>query len=108
LLLLPPQSPNAIALSAAIAAAVAITHLFDTAIKQRWRVRWQCKQWLQQQGWWVSNGDNGNSNGNNTCNDNRNEVASNKEGDGKSGKSDKDGKEEGNGDGGKSNGDGSK
>ncbi len=34
------------------------------------------------------------------------ELASNKEGDGKSGKSDDDGKEEGIGDGGKSNGDG--
>jgi hypothetical protein len=35
MLLPPPQSPNAIALSAAIEAAVAITHLFDTAIKQQ-------------------------------------------------------------------------
>jgi hypothetical protein len=34
LLLLPPQSPNTIARSAAIAAAVAITHLFNTAIKR--------------------------------------------------------------------------
>jgi hypothetical protein len=34
-LLLPtPQLPNAVALIAAIAAAVAITHLFNTAIKQ--------------------------------------------------------------------------
>ncbi len=34
-MLLPtPQSPNAVALSAAIAAAVAVTHLFDTAIKR--------------------------------------------------------------------------
>jgi hypothetical protein len=32
----PPQSPNAVALSAAIAAAFAITHLFDIAIKQQW------------------------------------------------------------------------
>ncbi len=37
LLLLPPQSLNAIALSAAIAAAVAIAHLSDTAIKWQWR-----------------------------------------------------------------------
>jgi hypothetical protein len=36
LLLLPPQLPNAIALSAAIAAAVAIAHIFDTAIKWQW------------------------------------------------------------------------
>jgi hypothetical protein len=34
LLLPPPQSPNDVALNAAIAAAVAIAHLFDTAIKQ--------------------------------------------------------------------------
>jgi hypothetical protein len=33
LLLPPPQLSNAIALSAAIAAAVTIAHLFDTAIK---------------------------------------------------------------------------
>jgi hypothetical protein len=45
---------------------------------------------------------------NNTRDDNVNEVASNKEGDGKSGKSNDDGKKEGNGDGGKSNGDGNK
>jgi hypothetical protein len=37
LLLMPPQLPNAIALSAAIAAAVDITHLFGTAIKRQWR-----------------------------------------------------------------------
>jgi hypothetical protein len=48
LLLLPPQSPKAIALSAAIAAAVTIAHLFDTAIKQQWRGQWQGKQWLRQ------------------------------------------------------------
>jgi hypothetical protein len=36
LLLLPPKLPNAVALSAAIAAAVAIANLFDTAIKQQW------------------------------------------------------------------------
>ncbi len=40
------------------------------------------------------------------CNDNGNEVESNKKGDSKSGKSDDDGKEEGNSDGGKSDGDG--
>jgi hypothetical protein len=34
MLLLTPQSPNAVALSTAIAAAVAVTHLFDTAIKR--------------------------------------------------------------------------
>jgi hypothetical protein len=34
MLLLPPQSPNTVTLSTAIAVAVAITHLFDTAIKQ--------------------------------------------------------------------------
>jgi hypothetical protein len=44
MLLPPPQLPNAIALSTAIAAAVIITHLFDTAIKQQWRR----KQWLWQ------------------------------------------------------------
>jgi hypothetical protein len=47
-LLLPPQSPNAIALSAAIAAAVAIAHLFDTATKQQWHWQWRWKQWLRQ------------------------------------------------------------
>jgi hypothetical protein len=40
----PPQLPNAVALSAAIAAAVAITHLFDIAIKRRWCGQWQWKQ----------------------------------------------------------------
>ncbi len=35
LMLPPPQLPNTIALSAAIAVAVAITHLFNTAIKQQ-------------------------------------------------------------------------
>ncbi len=59
LLLPPPQSPNAIALSAAIAVAVAITHLFDTAIKPQWHGCWQQKRWLRQQGWRASNGDNG-------------------------------------------------
>jgi hypothetical protein len=58
LLLPPPQSPNAIAISAAIAADVTITHLFDTAIKRRWCGQWQWKQWLWRQGWWASNGDN--------------------------------------------------
>ncbi len=33
----PPKLTNAVVLSAAIAAAVAIAHLFDTAIKQQWR-----------------------------------------------------------------------
>jgi hypothetical protein len=47
-LLLPPHSPNAIALSAAIAAAVAIAHLFDTAIKQQGHGQWRWKQWLRQ------------------------------------------------------------
>jgi hypothetical protein len=41
LLLLPPLSPNTIALSAAFAAIVTITHLFDTTIKQRWHGQWQ-------------------------------------------------------------------
>jgi hypothetical protein len=41
-LLLPtPQSLNVVALSAAIAAAVVITHLFDTTIKWRWHGQWQ-------------------------------------------------------------------
>jgi hypothetical protein len=39
MLLPPPQLPNAAALSAAIAVAVAITHLFDTTIKWQWRGR---------------------------------------------------------------------
>jgi hypothetical protein len=43
LLLLPPQLPNAVTLSAAIAAAVAITHLFNTAIKWQWCGQWQWK-----------------------------------------------------------------
>jgi hypothetical protein len=47
MLLPPPQSPNAVALSAAVAVAVAITHLFDTAIKRQWCGQWQQKQWLQ-------------------------------------------------------------
>jgi hypothetical protein len=43
-LLLPtPQLPNAVALSTAIAAAVAITHLFDASIKQQWRGQQQLK-----------------------------------------------------------------
>jgi hypothetical protein len=44
LLLLPPQSPNAIALSVAIAATVAIAHLFDTTIKRRWHGQWQLQR----------------------------------------------------------------
>ncbi len=56
----------------------------------------------------MSNGDNGNCNGNNTRDDKGNKVASNKEGDGKSSKSNNEGDKEGNGDGGKSNGDGDK
>jgi hypothetical protein len=40
MLLPPPQLPNAVALSAAIAAAVTITHLFNTAIKLRWHGQW--------------------------------------------------------------------
>jgi hypothetical protein len=51
----------------------------------------------------VSNRDNGNGDGNNTCDDNGNEVVSNEEGNGESGKSNDDGDKEGNGDGGKSN-----
>jgi hypothetical protein len=47
MLLPPPKLPNAISLSAAIAAAVAITHLFDTTIKQQWCGQWQRKQWLR-------------------------------------------------------------
>jgi hypothetical protein len=46
LLLPPPQSPNAVALSTAIAAAVAIANLFNTAIKQQLHGQWQWKQWL--------------------------------------------------------------
>jgi hypothetical protein len=43
-LLLPlPQLPNAVALIASIAAAVAITHLFDTAMKRQWHGQWQRK-----------------------------------------------------------------
>jgi hypothetical protein len=38
-----PQSPNFVALSAAIAEAVVITHLFDTAIKRRWHRQWRRK-----------------------------------------------------------------
>jgi hypothetical protein len=49
---------------------------------------------------------NGDGDGNDMRNDNGNKVASNKEGDGKTGKSNDDGEEEGNGDGGKSNGGG--
>jgi hypothetical protein len=104
LLVLPPQFPNAIALSAAIAVAVAITHLFDTAIKRQWCGGWQWKQWLWQQRWWASNGNNGNGNGNNTCDRNGNKVTGNKVGNGKSGKSDGHGIKEGIDDGSKSNG----
>jgi hypothetical protein len=43
LLLLPPQLPNANALSAAIAAAVTIAHLFDTTIKWRLHGQWRQK-----------------------------------------------------------------
>jgi hypothetical protein len=39
-LLPPPQLPNAVALSAAIAVAVTIVHLFDTAIKWRLHGVW--------------------------------------------------------------------
>ncbi len=92
----------------AIAAVVAIAHLFNTTIKWQWRGRWRWKHWLRRQGWRVSDGDNGNSDGNNTRDDNGNKVVSKKEGDGESGKSDDDDEEEGNGDCGKSNGDGNK
>ena len=54
----------------------------------------------------MSNGDNGDGNGNNMRNDNGDEVVSNKEGNSKSGKSNDNGNKEGNGDGGKSNADG--
>jgi hypothetical protein len=48
LLLPPPQLPNNVALSAAMAAPVAIAHLFDTAIKRRLHGQWQRKQMLRQ------------------------------------------------------------
>jgi hypothetical protein len=35
-----PQLPNVVALSAAIAAAVAITHLFDTINQLQWHGQW--------------------------------------------------------------------
>jgi hypothetical protein len=89
----PPQSPNAVALSAAIAAAVAITHLFDIAIERRW-----CG--------WTSDGDYGDGDGEKTRNGDGNEVVGNEEGDGNSGKSNDDGDDEGKFVGGKGDGDG--
>jgi hypothetical protein len=56
----------------------------------------------------VSDGDNGDCNSNNMHDVNGNKVASNEEGNSKSGKSNDNGNKEGNGDGGKSNGDGNK
>jgi hypothetical protein len=106
LLLPPPQLPNAVALSAAIAAAVTIPHPFDTAIKLQLHGRWQRIQWLWRQGWWASNDNNCNGDGNNTCNGDGNKMVGNKEGDGKSGKSDEDGNKEGKDNGSKSNGNG--
>jgi hypothetical protein len=77
-LLLPPQLPNAVALSAAIAAAAAITHLFDASIKRQWHWQWQRKRWLWGQGWRASD-----SGGDNMRNCNGNKVAGGKESDGK-------------------------
>jgi hypothetical protein len=91
-LLLPPQLPNAVVLSAAITAAVAFAHLFDSAIKWRWCLQWQRKQRLRRQ-WWVSNG-----NGNNMHNGDGNKVVGDKESNGKSSNSNDDGDEGGNGD----------
>jgi hypothetical protein len=96
LLLLPPQLPNTVALNAAIATAVSIAHFFDTATKQGLHGQWQWKRWLWQRGWRVSNGDNGNCNGNNMRDGDGNKVTGNKEGDGKSGKSNDDSNKEGN------------
>jgi hypothetical protein len=45
-LLPPPQLPNNIALSTAIAVAIAIAHLFDTTTKWQMCEQWQQKQWL--------------------------------------------------------------
>jgi hypothetical protein len=73
----------------------------NTTIKQQWHWQWQRKQWLQQQGWWASDG-----NGNNMRNGNGNKVAGNKESNGMSSKSNDNGDKEGNGDSVKSNGDG--
>jgi hypothetical protein len=101
-----PQLPNAIALSAAIAAIVAITHLFDTAIKWQWHGQWRQKRWLRQQGWRANNGNNGNVAGDKMRNGDGYDVAGDKEGNGKSGKSNDNGDNEGNVDGGKGNGDG--
>jgi hypothetical protein len=47
--------------------------------------------WLRQRGWWASNGNIGNGNGNKMQDGNGNEVAGNKEGNGKSSKSNYDG-----------------
>jgi hypothetical protein len=104
----PPQSPNAITLSAAIAMAVAITHLFDIAIKWRWCGQWQRKCWLRQQGWWTSDGGQWQWRRQKMQDSDGNKVAGNKEGNGKSGKSNDDGDKEGNGIGGKGDGDGNK
>ncbi len=82
------------------------THLFDTAIKQRWRGRWRRKRWLRRRGWRANNGNNGDGNGDKTRDGDSNDVAGYKEGDGESGKSNDDGNKEGNVDGGKGNGNG--
>jgi hypothetical protein len=113
LLLPPPQLPNAVALSAAIAAAVAITHLFNIAIKQQWLGQWhgqlQRKQWLRQRGWWANDGNNGNGDGTgNKMRNGDNKVVGDREGNGESGKSNDNGGKEGNGVGGKGNGHGDK
>jgi hypothetical protein len=112
-LLLPtPQLPNAVTLSASIAAVVAITHLFDTAIKQGWHGQWQRKQWLRGQGWRVNDGNNGNGDskkmrdGNKTRDGDSNDVAGDKGGDGKNDNSNDKLNKEGNVDGGKGNGNG--
>jgi hypothetical protein len=91
LLLPPPQLPNTIALSAAIAVDVAIAHLFGAATKLQLRGQWQWKQLPRQQGWRASNGDNCDGNRDNTCDGDGNKVAGDKEGDGKSSKSNEDG-----------------
>jgi hypothetical protein len=107
LLLPPPQWPNVVVLNAAIAVAVIITHLFDTAIKRRWHRQWCQKRWLQQRGWWANDGNNGNGDGNKIRDGDSKDVVIDKEGDGKSGKSNDDGNKEGNCNGvkeGKSNG----
>jgi hypothetical protein len=96
LLLLPPQLPNV------VAAAVAIAHLFDTAIKWQLHGQWRQKQWLQRRGWW------GWQQQQHAQWQRQRGVAGDEEHDGKSGKSNDNGNKEGNGSGGKSDSNGNK